>query len=104
MKEARDELIEGKLRRLRFHFFGFSHVDATTLAEFNPVLVCKLAITGADGIGMKMEASRQFARTREPLSGSQIAAEDTQNDLGNELVANADFAGAGEPEAHAGVS
>jgi len=31
---------------------------------------------------MKIEAPRQIARTREALSGGQIAAEDTQNDLG----------------------
>lgn len=104
MKEARYELIQGKLRRLRSHFFGFSHIDAAAFAELHPVLVCELAVTGADRTGMKMEASRQFARTGEPLFGSQITAEDVQNDLGHELVANTDFAGAGEPEARAGVS
>ncbi len=105
MKEARDELIQVKLRRLRSQLFGFSHVDATAFAEFHPVLVCELAVTGADGVGMKMEAPRQIARTREPLSaGARSPLRILRTIWGNELVANADFAGAREPEAHAGVS
>jgi hypothetical protein len=64
----------------------------------------ELTVCGADGVGMEAEAPRQFARAGQALAGSQIVAEDGQNNLSHELFANGDFAAARKRELHAGLS
>jgi hypothetical protein len=47
---------------------------------------------------------RQFPCAGQALSGSQIVAQNTQNDLSHQLFADADPAVMGKPELHAAIS
>lgn len=53
---------------------------------------------------MQLEPPRQFPSAGQALSGREVAAQDPQNDLGDELFADADFACAIEPELHSLLS
>jgi hypothetical protein len=50
---------------------------------------------------MEIEAPRQLALAGEALAPSQVAAQNAQHDLGDQLFADADLALAGKPELHA---
>jgi len=64
------------------------------------MVLLQVTVTGADRIWVKMKTPRQFARAGQSLPGLKLAAEDAQNDLRDQLVANTDFVAAGEPEPH----
>jgi hypothetical protein len=70
------------------------------MAEFDPSLPFQLAVTGADGVGMKVKAPGQFARAGQALAGRKVVAQDGENDLRDQLLPDGDFARAGKPELH----
>src|SRR5258708_20874986 len=70
--------------------------------EFNPAIARQLAISRADGVGMQVEAPGQIARTGQTLAWRQVVAQDAEDDLGYQLLANRDFAAPGKPELHSG--
>ena len=74
------------------------------MAKLNPPLPFQLAVSGADRVGMKSKAPRQFSRARQTLPRSQVVAEDSEDDLGYELFADSNFTSAGEPKLHNGLS
>ena len=78
------------------------NVDSAAAAEFDPSVTRELAISRADRVGMEMEASRQVARAGQALSGREIVAQDAEDDLGDQLFADRDFAAACKPELHGG--
>jgi hypothetical protein len=52
---------------------------------------------------MKTKPPRQFSRAWQTLAGSQVVAQDAQNDLGHQLFADRNFTSPGEPELHEGT-
>src|SRR6202047_3009081 len=74
------------------------------MTKFNPPLPFELTVAGADGVGMKTEAPRQFPRARQALPRREVVAEDAKNNLRYELFADGNFAAAGKPKLHDGLS
>jgi hypothetical protein len=58
------------------------------MPKLNPTISLQQPIRGTDGIRMKVKSSREFARARQALPGNQISAENSQDDLCNQLLAN----------------
>jgi len=99
-KETSDVLIENLFGGLGCFCVG-ANIDAAAVAALGPAIALQLPVAGADGVGMDVEAARQFAGAGETVAGAQVAAEDRQDNLGDELAINGDFATGGEPESHA---
>jgi len=78
-------------------------INAAAAAEFEPLVAGELAVTGADGVGMKTKPSGKFACAGKAFTGWEIAAEDAEDDLRNELFADGDGAATCEPELHEGT-
>ena len=98
--EIADHLIDrqfGAERRLRP---GSANKDAAALAEFNPAIGFELTVRCARGVGVDAEAAGEVARTWEALAWGKLMAKNPENHLRDELVAQGNFAGAVEPEAH----
>src|ERR1700681_2585831 len=74
------------------------------MAKLNPPLPFELAVAGTDGIGMKTEAACQFSCARQALPWREVVAEDPENNLRYELFADGNFAAAGKPKLHDGLS
>ena len=96
-KKIDDELIERQAVRKRLLGFAFANVLAAAMTEFDPTLAFEFAVAGADGVGMKAKAARDFAGAGEALAGSEVAAHDSEDDLCDELFADGDFGAASEP-------
>ena len=62
----------------------------------------KLAIAGADGVGMKTEPPGQLAGAGETVARLEVAAQNGKHNLRDELPIDRDFAARGKPESHAG--
>jgi hypothetical protein len=61
----------------------------------------KLAITGADGLGMQTEATGQFPGAGETIARLEVAAKNGKHNLSDELPIDRNFAARGKPESHA---
>ncbi len=85
-----------------FRFLS-ADVNPAPMPKLNPPFLLELAVSGADCVGVEAEASGKFSGARQPLPGSQIIAQDPQHDLGDQLLPDADFAPAREPELHATI-
>jgi hypothetical protein len=72
------------------------------MAEFDPLVAFELAVSGAYGVGMQVESPSQFACTRQSLPGRKIVAQNAEDDLRDQLLADRHFAGARKPELHGG--
>src|SRR5215217_6007817 len=98
-EEPRDELIECEsvLERL---VSSRSHVNAAAFAKLDPPASRQLAICGADGVGVYVITPREVACARQALSDFEVVADDAENDLRHELLADRDFAAFGDPESH----
>ena len=68
------------------------------------MLSLQFPVTGAHCIRVKAKPTCQFPCAGQALSGSQVVAQNTQNDLSHELFADADLAVMGKPELHAAIS
>ncbi len=102
-EEARYMLIEDLLGRRRRFGVG-ANIDSAAMAAFGPAVVFKLAVTGADGVGMDVETSRKFVGTRQPVTGAKIAGQNRQNNLGNKLPIKRNFAAGGRTRVSRGTS
>ena len=80
-KEACNHLVKCQRRRQRDLWFALPDVDTAAMTEFHPTLSLQLPVTGADCIRVKAKPTRQFPCAGQALSGSQIVAQNTQNDL-----------------------
>lgn len=80
--------------------FLAADINAAAMAELNPPLPFQFAIASADGVGMNAETPRQVSRAGQALPWSQIVAEDTQDDLSDQLFADGNVAAARKPELH----
>jgi hypothetical protein len=78
-----------------------ANIDATAVAELGPALALELAVAGADGVGVQTEAAGELARAGETIARAQLAREDGEDDLGDELTINGDFAAGSKPQSHA---
>src|ERR1700687_970731 len=103
-KESSNELIERERRRWNQFRFALPDIHSAAMTKLDPPLPFELAVAGADRVGMKTEAPRQFPRARQALPRREVVAEDTENDLRYELFADGNFAAAGKPELHDGLS
>src|SRR6202140_2635127 len=74
------------------------------MTKLNPPLPFELAVAGTDRIGIKTEAAGQFPRAWQTLSWREVVAEDAKDNLRYELFADGNFAAAGKPELHDGLS
>src|SRR6185437_10447949 len=88
-------------RRVRL---AVSDIDTASAAKLNPAVALKLAIPGAYGVWMQPKPTRQIPDAWQALSGSEVAAEDPQNDLRCKLLADGDVSSARKPELHDEVS
>src|SRR6266481_1544454 len=103
-KQASNQLIERERRRGNQVRLALPDIDAAAVAKLNPPLPFELAVASTDCIGMKTESTRQFSRARQALPRREVVAEDPENDLCYELFADGNFAAAGKPELHDGLS
>ena len=101
-EQARNHLIERQSWRGRDLGFPGANVHAAATAKLHPAIALELAVSGADRVGMQVKAPRQIARARQALTGRQIVAQYAEDDLGDQLFADGDFAAAGKPELHGG--
>ena len=100
-EEAGDMLIENLLRgggRLRV----CPDINTAAMTPLGPAFPLQLAVTCAYGVGVDGKAAGQFTRAGQTVAGTQVAAENGQDDLGNELAIDGDFTAGGEPEPHKG--
>src|ERR1700676_2039584 len=74
------------------------------MAKLNPPLPFEWAVACTDCVGMKTEAPRQVSRAGQALPRREVIAEDPKNNLRHELFADGNFAAAGKPELHDGLS
>lgn len=74
--------------------------DAAAVAELKPAVAFQLAITGAGGVGVDAETACQFPRAGQFLAGKNLAREDAEHNLGDQLLTKGDLGAAIEPEAH----
>src|SRR5262249_23703808 len=81
-----------------------ANIHATAFVEFHPFPLLQLSISRTHGVGVQVETTRQFAGARQSLPRSQFTAQNSENDLGLKLIANADFASTTEPELHGELS
>ena len=63
--------------------------DAAAAAGFGPAVGFELAVAGADGVGMDGEAAGELASTGQTVAGLEVAGEDGERDLGDELAGRA---------------
>jgi len=68
------------------------------------MLAFELTVSGADGVGMDAEAAGQFTRARKALSRCKVVAENGEDDLRDQLLADGNVAVALKPELHAELS
>ena len=88
-KEIGNQLIKGDdrfggLRRM------FANVNAAAFAEFDPLAARELAISSADGIRMNVEAACEFTGAGETLARLEVCAQNAEDNLRYQLLANAD--------------
>jgi hypothetical protein len=51
---------------------------------------------------MELESAGELARTGKAYAGGELVTENSEDDLGDDLLADRDLAGVDEPEAHGG--
>jgi hypothetical protein len=103
-KKSGDQTVESEGRRRRQVRLALAHVDTAAVTEFNPAFALELAVSGADGVGMQAKTACEVACAGESVSGGKVVAQNSEDDLGDELFADGDFAAAGKPELHAAIS
>src|SRR5437899_1265434 len=101
-KQPRDHLVNGERGSRGCLGFAGPNVNPAAMAELDPLVAFELPVPGADRVGMQVESPRQFACTRQTLSGRKIVAQDAEDDLRDQLFADRYFAGARKPELHGG--
>ena len=99
VKEAGNMLIEN-LFWSGWRLSICANINAAAMASFSPSFPFQLAIAGAHGIGIDGKTASQFARAGQPGARAQIAAENGQDNLGDQLSINWDFAAGSKPEPH----
>ncbi len=103
LDEVGDELVEVEggtdagdgLRR------GVADEDAAAAAELHPGFAFELAVAGADGVGVDLELLREGADAGQALARREVAGQDSEGDLGDDLVMKGDVSRMDEPESHA---
>jgi hypothetical protein len=103
-EEMSNHMVEGKRGRERRFGRGLADVHSAAATELDPAFALKLAVSGADGIRMKMKTTSEFAGAGEALPGRQIAALNAEHNLGHQLFPEADFRSVRKPELHAAHS
>ncbi len=102
--QVADQLVDhhfgGHLGRERGGGARGAHIDAAAVADLKPALVFEFFVGRAGGVGMDAVALGQLAGAGQPLAGGKLAAQDAQNDLGRELLAQVNVAVPLKPEAH----
>src|SRR5215216_176402 len=77
-----------------------SHINTAAFAKLDPAASRQLAIGGADGIGVYVVTPRKVTCARQSLGNFEIIADNAENDLRHELLADRDFATFRDPESH----
>ena len=95
-----DKLFEREGGRESALRFTATNVNATSMAKLHPPLPLELPIAAANRIGMEMKPPGKFARARQPLACGQIVAQNSQNDLRDQLFAQRYSAVMCKPELH----
>src|SRR5215204_6124793 len=98
-EETSDKLIESESVVERF-IVTRSHVNTAPLAKLHPASSCKFAIGGAHSVGMYVVTSSEFASARQTLCYLQVVADDPEDNLRHQLLANWNFTIFGNPDAH----
>ena len=89
-EEACDDLIECQ-SIIEGLVISRSHINTTAFAKLNPATAREFAIRRADSVGMDVVPARQIARARQTLGSLQIVADNSENDLSDQLLANGNF-------------
>ena len=79
-------------------------VDAAAVAEFGPAFALEFAVAGAYGVGMEGEAAGEFAGAGKAVAGVEVAGEDGEDNLGDELAIERDVTAGSKPQAHRAAS
>src|SRR6185369_14634761 len=89
-EEARDDLVECQpiVERL---VISRSHVNTAAFAKLNPAPAREFAIRRTDSVGVDIVAAREVTRARQTLGNLQIVADNSENDLCNQLLADGNF-------------
>jgi hypothetical protein len=78
--------------------------DAGAMAEFGPAFALELAVASADGVGMEVEAAGEFAGTGKTVTGLEVAGQDREDYLGDELAVEWNVTAGSEPQTHGEAS
>ena len=87
LKKRRDDLIKLEPLARRLLAGRLAHIDAAAFAKLDPAALGQIAISGADGVGMNLKTLRQLARARQALAGLEVKADDAEQYLRRELLA-----------------
>ena len=98
-EESGDVLVEDLLGGGRGSGVVF-YVDAAAVAELGPAVAGKLAVSGADGVGVNAEAAGEFAGAGEAVAGAEVSCKYGKGYLRDQLTVDGYLAGRGEPESH----
>ncbi len=98
-EEACNELIERE-PVIEWLVSSRAHVNAAAFAKLDPAASRQLTIRGANSVGVYVVTSREVTRARQALTDFEVVADDAENDLRHELLADRDFAAFGDPESH----
>lgn len=96
-EQIRKELFDCKLGRNKRVRFCRLYVNPASAAEFNPPTALELTIAGTYRIRVKPEAAGKFSRAGQPLARCQIATQNAEDDLRDQLLAKGDTAAARKP-------
>jgi hypothetical protein len=77
-----------------------AHVNAAAMTAFRPAVALQLPVAGTDCVGMDAKAARQLASAGKPVAGTQVAAEDGEHHLCDQLAIDGNFTARSEPESH----
>ena len=100
LKELRDQLIQTEVVFLPLIRRVLANINTAAFAKLDPTITVEFTIGGADRVGMNTKASRKFARTWQPLSCAQVAADYTQPNLRDELFPQRNFTAFRKPQPH----
>ena len=75
-----------------------AHEDATAVTGFGPAFLFEVTVAGADGVGVDGEAAGELSRAGKTVAGLEIAGEDGEDHLGDQLAIERNFAIGSKPQ------
>jgi hypothetical protein len=89
-KKTRDDLFECEAG-VEWFIVTFANIHSASLAKLNPSASRQLAICGADCVCVYVVTPREVARAWQAVADLQVVADNAEDDLRYQLLANRDF-------------